>query len=197
MILGTPPPEAPSGLWLLEGVSCSGKSSLLHRWRRECSAPVLWAAEDLATQRLFEPLDSAHHEQAVAPWLEALVGAWGALQAQAARAPWGAARAGFLAVQERFHLSAREEGGLGPEAFESLERALEALGARGVLLRVDPETLARRLEASLSERPEAWGRWVARRYGSLAEAVQVLGEAQAALEDQARGSRLPWHLMQA
>ena len=192
MIRPGPVPEAPSGLWLLEGVSCAGKSTLLRRWRRETEAPVLWAAEDLATQRLFEPLETAHHPGAVEPWLRGLLAGWRELQARAEAMAWGERRHGFLAMQERFHLSAALEGGLGPGAFGSLEEALADAGARGLLLTVSEATLERRLEASLATRPPAWARWLTRRHGGVAGATRDLLEAQDRLRALAAGSVLPW-----
>lgn len=197
MILEGPLPEAPAGLWLLEGVPCAGKSTLLHRWRRGTAAPVLWAAEDLATQRLFEPLEDRHHPGAVEPWLQALLGGWGQLRARAAGAPWGAPAPAFLALQERFHLSAEVAGGLGPGAFRALDAALAEAGARGVLLRVSAETLARRLAASLEARPPAWGRWLERRWGGLEGAKTAFLAEQGRLEALAAESLLPWLLSQS
>ena len=192
MILQGPAPGTPTGLWLLESVSCAGKSTWLHRWRRETAAPVLWAAEDLATQRLFEPLETAHRPEAVEPWLRSLLAGWRELQARAGAMAWGDRRHGFLALQERFHMSAALEGGLGSGAFEALEAELVSLGAQGLLLTVSAETLARRLEASLAERPPAWGHWLARRHGGVTEAAADLLEVQERLRELAGRSSLPW-----
>ena len=196
MILDGPLPAGPRGLWLLEGVPCVGKSTLLHRWRRETEAPVLWAGEDLATQRLFEPLETAHRPEAVEPWLRGLLQGWQALQARASAMAWAGSQGGFLAIQERFHLSAEGEGGLGPGAFEALEAALAEAGAQGVLLTLSGPELGRRLEASLTGRPPAWGRWLEGRYGSLAGATAAFLQRQSELEGLAHRSLLPWRRAQ-
>lgn len=190
----TEPGAAPAGLWILEGVPLAGKSSLLRRWRAASPAPVLWSAEDLASQRIFEPLETQHRPEVVEPWLHGLLDAWEALQSAAARAPWAARRGDFAAHQERFHLSAALEGGLGPGAFQALEARLAALGARGLLLRLDEATLRARIEASLAERPASWAAWLQRRYGGPDGALRAFLDQQMELEALAKRSRLEWRL---
>lgn len=192
MILDGPPP-APDGLWLLEGVPLSGKTTRLRAWRAASTHPVLWSAEDLASQRLFEPLEARHRPESVVPWLEGLLAAWEALSAARAAAPWDGCLPAFAAHQERFHLSAALEGGLAPGAFERIEGRLAALGARGLLCVAEPGDLALRLERSLQERPPAWSRWLERRFGGVEGALARFAEQQGPFRDLAGKSRLSWY----
>jgi len=192
MILDGPPP-APDGLWLLEGVPLSGKTTRLRAWRAESTHPVLWSAEDLASQRLFEPLETRHRPEAVVPWLTGMIGAWEALAAARAAAPWDGRLPAFAAHQERFHLSAALDGGLGPGDFERIEGRLAALGARGLLCLVDPRDLAERLDRSLAERPPAWARWLDRRFGGPGAARIDFLERQEWFLQEAGKSRLSWY----
>ena len=192
MILEGPPP-APDGLWLLEGAPLSGKTTRLRAWRAASAHPVLWSAEDLASQRLFEPLEARHRPEAVVPWLEGLLAAWEALAAACAAAPWNGWLPAFAAHQERFHLSAALDGGLAPGDFERIEGRLAALGARGLLFLAEPGELARRLERSLRERPQAWSRWLERRFGGAEGALATFLEQQAHFRVQAGKSRLSWY----
>ncbi len=186
-----PPPE---GLWLLEGVPLSGKTTRLRAWRAASELPVLWSAEDLASQRLFEPLEVRHAPGSVVPWLEGMRGAWEALAAARAAAPWHGRLPPFAAHQERFHLSAGLDGGLGPGDADRLEARLAALGARGVLCLVEPGPLAARLEASLRQRPPAWAAWLDRRFGGPEGAREAFLEQQGRLLDLGGKSRLSWWL---
>lgn len=192
MILDGPPP-APDGLWLLEGVPLSGKTTRLRAWRAASAHPVLWSAEDLASQRLFEPLEDRHHPGPVAPWLEGMLDAWEALAAARAAAPWDGRLPPFAAHQERFHLSAALDGGLAPGDLERIEARLQALGARGLLCLVEPGELARRVDRSLAERPPAWSRWLERRFGGRKGALTRFLEQQDSFHDQAGKSRLSWY----
>jgi len=194
MILPGPPPDAPGGLWLLEGVPLAGKTALLRRWRARSPHRVLWSAEDAATQRRFEPLSQRHRPEAVEPWLEALLAAWEALEAGARDTAWGREGAGFAAHQERFHLRAALEGGLAPGAFERLEARLAALGARGVLLRAAPHAHAARLAVSFEARPPSWPAWVRARFGGPEAALEAWRAQEAAFLDLAERSALPWFL---
>lgn len=192
MILAGEPPEAPQGLWILEGVPLSGKTTLLRRWRRGAEHPVLWSAEDQATQRRFEPLEQRHLPGAVEPWLDGLLDAWEALEAGARATAWGRRGPAFAAHQERFHLSAALEEGLGPGAFERLEGRLAGLGARGVLLQVPPEALAERLESSLRLRPPSWAAWIQARFGGSGGALEAWARQAACFEALAGRSVLGW-----
>lgn len=192
MILDGPPP-ASDGLWLLEGAPLSGKTTRLRAWRAASAHPVLWSAEDLASQRLFEPLEDRHRPEAVVPWLEGMLGAWEALAAARAAAPWADRLPCFAAHQERFHLSAAFDGGLAPGDFERIEGRLAALGARGLLCLVEPGDLARRLARSLPDRPPAWSRWLERRFGGVEGALAGFLEQQAHFRVQAGKSRLSWY----
>ena len=191
MIVEGPPP-APDGLWLLEGVPLSGKTTRLRAWREASAHPVLWSAEDLASQRLFEPLARHHHPSRVTPWLEGLVGAWEALATARAAAPWAERLPPFAAHQERFHLSAALDGGLEPGAFARLEDRLAALGARGILCWIEPDALAERLVLSVTGRPPAWSRWVDRRFGGPEGALAAFQESQQRFGELAGKSRLFW-----
>lgn len=192
MILPGPLPDAPAGLWILEGVPLAGKTTLLRRWRVASAHRALWSGEDAATQRRFEPLEARHRPEAVEPWLEAMVHAWEALEAGARATAWGREAPGFAAHQERFHLSAAVAGGLAPGGFERLEARLAALGARGVLLSVAPEELAARLEASASARPPSWQAWILARHGGPRGALEAWAGQEEALLGLARRSALPW-----
>lgn len=192
MILDGPPPAA-DGLWLLEGVPLSGKTTRLRAWRAESAHPVLWSAEDLASQRLFEPLEDRHGPGMVVPWLDGMVGAWEALAKARAAAPWDGWLPPFAAHQERFHLSAVLDGGLAPGDFERIETRLAVLGTRGLLCLVEPEVLALRLDHSLQTRPLAWSRWLVRRFGGVEGALARFLEQQDHFRDQAGKSRLSWY----
>lgn len=184
--------EGPEGIWILEGVPLAGKTTLLRRWRSGSLAPVLWSAEDFASQRLFEPLEQRHTPARVAPWLSAMVESWARLQELAAETHLREVRFAFAAHQERFHLSAALDGGLAAADFAALEARLLALGARGVLLRLEPAELARRLQASLAERPATWPAWLQRRYGGIEGAAAAFLERQAQLLERAAASGLEW-----
>lgn len=195
MILPGPPPPSPAGVWILEGVPLSGKTTLLRAWRDGAGHRVLWSAEDVATQRRFEPLRERHAPEAVEPWLEGLLAAWESLEGGSRGLGWAREGTGFAAHQERFHLSALEEGGLGPGGFRRIEDRLALLGARGVLLRVGRADLERRLEASARERPRPWMAWVLATHGGRREAAEAWAAQQARLLEAARGSALGWHLV--
>jgi len=197
MIETGPVPGSASGLWILEGIPLSGKTALLRRWRAASEEPVLWSAEDFATQRLFEPLERRHEPEAVFPWLEGMLEAWEKLQRLAERPPWSPLRTRFTAHQERFHLSARLELGITEVQAEGLETRLARLEARGILLRLNGEELERRLERSLDGRPGPWGRWIEHRFGSLAGAKTAFLEQQGHIEALAHSSCLPWVLPEA
>lgn len=182
----------PEGLWLLEGIPLSGKTTRLRAWRGASDHPVLWSAEDLASQRLFEPLEDRYVPGAVKPWLEGLLGAWGALARAREAAPWAGRLRPFAAHQERFHLSAALAGGLEDGDLGGLESNLLALGARGVLCLVEPGELARRMQRSFTERPPAWRSWLDRRYGGAEAAQAAFLDQQAQLLDLAGKSRLSW-----
>lgn len=184
--------EGPPGIWILEGIPLAGKTTLLRRWRTGNRAPVLWSAEDFASQRLFEPLDSRHTPAAVTPWLTGMVDAWAGLQSLASATHLREVRFGFAAHQERFHLSAILDGGLAEADFAALEARLADLGARGVLLCLDEPELQRRLEASLAERPPTWPAWLQRRYGGPAGAAAAFLERQSQLLKLAEDSCLAW-----
>lgn len=192
MILDGPAP-APDGLWLLEGAPLAGKTTRLRAWRAESTGPVLWSAEDLASQRLFEPLEARHRPEAVVPWLEGLLAAWEALASARAAAPWDSWLPPFAAHQERFHLSAALDGGLGPGDFERIEARLAAAGARGLLCLAEPGEMARRLDRSLGERPPTWLRWLERRFGGPEGALARFLEQQDRFREQAGKSRLSWY----
>lgn len=192
MLLDGPAP-APDGLWLLEGVPLSGKTTRLRAWRAASAHPVLWSGEDLASQRLFEPLEERHHPGSVVPWLEGMLAAWEALAAARAAAPWDDRLPGFAAHQERFHLSAALEGGLARDGFEAIEARLTVLEARGLLCLAAPEDLARRLDRSLAERPPAWSRWLERRFGGPGGALEAFLRQQAWFLEAAGKSRLSWY----
>ena len=192
MLLDGPAP-APDGLWLLEGAPLSGKTTRLRAWRAASAHPVLWSAEDLASQRLFEPLETRHRPPAVVPWLAGMLAAWEALAEARAAAPWDGWLPPFAAHQERFHLSAALEEGLAPGDFERTEARLAALGARGLLCLTEAGELARRLKHSLAERPPAWSRWLERRFGGPEGALAAFLEQQAHFRVQAGKSRLSWY----
>ncbi|MFN8010361.1 MAG: hypothetical protein U0P81_03050 [Holophagaceae bacterium] len=197
MILPGSPPSCPAGIWILEGVPLSGKTTLLRRWRTGSGHRVLWSGEDAATQRRFEPLQERHRPDAVEPWLEGLLDAWEALVAGSRGLGWAREGTGFAAHQERFHLSALVEGGLTPEGFRRIEDRLAALGARGVLLRIGGTEGSRRLERSAAERPPSWMAWVLATHGSRPAAAEAWAAQQARLLEAARGSALGWHLVDA
>jgi hypothetical protein len=193
MLIRNAIPEKPEGLWILEGTCLAGKTTLLRRWRSESSAPLLWSAEDLATQRLFEPLEVHHKPDAVEPWLESMLEAWEALQKMASATPWSPVRSRFTAHQERFHLSARFEHGIGAAHFESLETRLLSLKAEGVLVMLSAQVFSDRLNQSLDERPPSWAKWLEHRFGSIRSAETAFWQQQARLQDLAIESRLTWH----
>jgi len=197
VILPGPPPHAPAGLWLLEGVPLAGKTTLLRRWRAGAGHRVLWSAEDVATQRMFEPLRERHAPEAVEPWLEGMLAAWESLESGSRGLGWASGGTGFAAHQERFHLSALVEAGLTPEGFRRIEDRLAALGACGVLLQVGGAELDRRLEASARERPRSWMAWVLATHASRREAAAAWAAQQERLLEAARRSALGWHLVEA